>query len=349
MVVRAISRKRAFSGIRPIDPLRDVRGVVRLVEEAFGGELNPTAQKTLRDLRWLSRTAWLLGPFLWTTPFADLFSGFVWVEGQQVVGNVTLTQSRGGGPGCWLVSNVVVDPAYRGRGIGRALMDQALARIRSRNGRRIILQVRADNRPAIHLYRDMGFVAVDTLLEMRLPVSPPHPLTPSPPLRLPLRQRGYDEWRQEYLLAQEAIPAAAQRMRPPMRSSFRVEWDERILRWFRNWLGSVREYRLGIEEEDALRATLTVWAGCRRSYHRAEIMVHPDYRGQWEEGLVDHALALLHGYPSDWGSPHHPVYVEVHAVHEALVRALKARGFVTDRELVQMELDLTKGVNKSTG
>jgi len=337
VVARAISRKRAFSGIRPIDPLRDARGVVRLIEEAFGGELNPTAEKTLRDLRWLSRTAWLLGPFLWMTPFAELLSGFVWVEGRRVVGNVTLTPSRGGGPGCWLVSNVVVDPAYRRRGIGRALMEEVLAHVRSQNGRWIILQVRADNQAAVHLYRTMGFVPADTLLEMHL--SKVEAKAESS-LRPSLRRRGYDEWPQEYHLAQEALPSAAQRMRPLDPSSFRVAWDERIFRLLRNWLGSVREHRLAVEEEGTLGATLTVWAGRWRPYHRLEIMVHPDYRGRWEEGLVDQALAILCRYPP------HPAYIEVYAAHEDLARALKERGFVTDRELVQMELELTTAVKR---
>jgi len=123
-------------------------------------------------------------------------------------------------------------------------------------------------------------------------------------------------------------------MHPLERSRFEVGWDERIFRWFRNWLGSVREYRLGIEEGGALRATLTVWAGRWRPYHRLEIMIHPDYHGQWEEGLVDHALALLRRYPC------HPVHIEVYAVHEALVRTLEGWDFMTDRELAQMELDL---------
>jgi len=319
--------------------------VVRLIDEAFGGELNPMAQKTLRDLRWVSRMAWLLGPFLWMTPFAELFSGFVWIEDRKVVGNVTLTPSRGGGPGCWLISNVVVDPAYRGGGIGRALMEEALSHLYYQNGRRAILQVRADNRVAVRLYRDMGFVAVDTLLEMRLTSErnmerisscASGPTAHTQCTGLPLRRRGYDEWTQEYLLAQEAVPAAGQHMHPVQRSSFRVDWDERIFRWFRNHLGSVREYRLGIGEERALWATLTVWAGRGRPYHRLEVMVHPHCRGQWETGLVDHALNILRCYPL------HPVYIEVFTVHEALVRALQARDFVTDRELVQMEFDLGK-------
>jgi len=333
MTARAISRRTAFRKIRPIDPVRDAKDVVNLIEEAFSGELNPMAQKVLRDLHWLGRLAWIMGPFLWMTPFAELFSGLVWTEGRRVVGNVTITRSRGGGPGCWLISNVVVAPAYRGQGIGRALMEEALAFIRSKGGRRVILQVRADNQAAVHLYQDMGFIAVDTLLEMCLPQ--PWPPIPSPPA-LPLHWRGYREGLQEYLLACEAIPSAAQEMYPPDTRKFRVTWEERMLRLVKNLLGSTREYRFGITEDSALRATLTVWAGRRCPYHRLGIMVHPQHRGKWEQGLVDHALALLQRYPF------HPVYAEAYAVHDALVRALTARGFVTDRELVQMKLDLTE-------
>jgi hypothetical protein len=63
-------------------------------------------------------------------------------------------------------------------------------------------------------------------------------------------------------------------------------------------------------------------------------MVHPRHRGDWEEALVHHALAILHRSPS------HPVHVEVFAVHDALVDALEAHGFVVDRRLNQMELDM---------
>lgn len=349
LVGRVIGEKGELSGIRPIEPVLDMRGVVRLIEEGFGTELNPMAQETLRDMRRLSRMGWLLGPVLWMSAFEGLYSGFVWTEGRRVVGNVTVSECRGGGPGCWLVSNLVVDPAYRRRGIGRALVKKGLAHILSQNGRRVILQVRGDNRAAVHLYCEMGFAAVDTLLEMRLPG--PWPAQPEagegdrsryllsggqPPAGLPLRWRHHDEWYDEYLLSREAVPAGAQRVHPVECRSFRPTWDKRILRWFGNWCGSAREFRLGIEEKGKLSATLTVWAARRRPYHRLEIMVHPDHRGKWEGGLVDRALDLLYPYPR------HPVCVEAYAAHQELVKALESRGFVIDWELVQMELDLTK-------
>ena len=51
-----------------------------------------------------------------------------------------------------------VDPAHRGRGLGRALLDAGLAWLfRDRGARAVSLTVRADNPGAISLYRDAGF------------------------------------------------------------------------------------------------------------------------------------------------------------------------------------------------
>lgn len=47
---------------------------------------------------------------------------------------------------------------YRGKGIGRALMQATLAAARTRGIRRIELTVRVDNEPAKRLYESFGFV-----------------------------------------------------------------------------------------------------------------------------------------------------------------------------------------------
>lgn len=51
----------------------------------------------------------------------------------------------------------IVD-GYRGKGVGRALLEAALARARRVGLTRVELTVRADNRRAIALYRKFGFV-----------------------------------------------------------------------------------------------------------------------------------------------------------------------------------------------
>lgn len=52
-----------------------------------------------------------------------------------------------------------VDPRFRRRGIGRALLGQYAADARSRGARRLLLEMRRGN-PAEILYRDFGFVQI---------------------------------------------------------------------------------------------------------------------------------------------------------------------------------------------
>ena len=58
------------------------------------------------------------------------------------------------------LGNVAVAPGARGRGIGRALVDAIVARVRRRGARECFLEVRESNLVAQGLYRDMGFEVV---------------------------------------------------------------------------------------------------------------------------------------------------------------------------------------------
>ena len=83
---------------------------------------------------------------------------FVAVDGGKVVGwcDVSLSDKpvfrHSGGLGI----GVVVE--YRGRGIGKRLMDAALARAKEIGLERVELEVYASNNAAIHLYERCGFV-----------------------------------------------------------------------------------------------------------------------------------------------------------------------------------------------
>jgi hypothetical protein len=61
------------------------------------------------------------------------------------------------------VQNVGVVPEHRGQGLGRALVLQALHGFRQAGLRRVSLEVTADNRPAVALYRSIGFRLTRTL------------------------------------------------------------------------------------------------------------------------------------------------------------------------------------------
>lgn len=55
------------------------------------------------------------------------------------------------------IMNLAVDPAYRGRGLGEALLRRGLAYLNSLDADFVELEVRADNRAAIGLYEKHGF------------------------------------------------------------------------------------------------------------------------------------------------------------------------------------------------
>ena len=146
-----------FRGLRPLDSRRDLGQVADLIEESFAGELEPGGLAALRDMRLLSRMGPLVGLAARSDPtLEDVLGGFVWVEEDRVVGNVTLQRLDLYG-NRWQIANVAVHRPYRGRGIGRALVDAALERITLRGGSWALLQVRTDNEIARKLYEHAIF------------------------------------------------------------------------------------------------------------------------------------------------------------------------------------------------
>jgi ribosomal protein S18 acetylase RimI-like enzyme len=69
---------------------------------------------------------------------------------------------------CWtsgFVKDLVVDESWRSRGLGMALMRQALATLAERGVGRLELKVHADNASAIRLYERVGMRVVERIGE----------------------------------------------------------------------------------------------------------------------------------------------------------------------------------------
>jgi len=77
-----------------------------------------------------------------------------------------------------VLQDVIVDPEHRGRGVGRLLVDAALAYLRSRGAPRVVLSTAARNGPAQRLFASVGFRP--TMIEMtrELDESAPAPREP---------------------------------------------------------------------------------------------------------------------------------------------------------------------------
>ena len=61
------------------------------------------------------------------------------------------------------VVSIAVLPQYRRKGIGQALMVQALKNMEKYKAKECFLEVRVSNTPAINLYKKLGFTVVRTI------------------------------------------------------------------------------------------------------------------------------------------------------------------------------------------
>ncbi|NJN95160.1 MAG: GNAT family N-acetyltransferase [Anaerolineales bacterium] len=239
MAVIARSRTQSF-GLRPMDPLKDLRGVANLIEEAFADDLDRSGQSALRELRWLS----YMKPILWwmvvfSSDHNDFLSGFVWEEDRKIVGNITVNRTAPGSRR-WLISNLAVAKNYRGRSIARGLMYTGIELVKEYNGTSVSLQVRSDNAPAKHLYDTLNFREISGTTYLRLNRIPRIERQDIPPLPkdVTLRPRRFDsiDARQSYQLASAAVPPEVQREWPLRQSRFRLDGQEQ---WLTNFFHKI--------------------------------------------------------------------------------------------------------------
>ncbi len=59
------------------------------------------------------------------------------------------------------IQTIGIAPSERGKGLGRELMQRLISKAKELGSEQVMLEVRADNEPAISLYKDLGFVQID--------------------------------------------------------------------------------------------------------------------------------------------------------------------------------------------
>lgn len=335
----AITRSRTQSfGLRPMDPLKDLRGVADLIEEAFADDLDRSGQSALRELRWLS----YMKPLLWwmvifSSDHNDFLSGFVWEEDRKIVGNITVNRTAPGSRR-WLISNVAVSKNYRGRGIARGLMYAGMELVKEYHGASISLQVRADNTTARHLYESLSFKEISGTTYLRLQRVPKVDKQALPPLptEVRLRPRHFDviDARQAYHLASASVPPEVQREWPLRQTRFRLDGQEQWLtNFFHKVVGGGSAAYWVVENGDSFVATLNIHPGVLGKAHQLDLIVHPDWRGYLEKPLIGRALAYLYPWRGAGITLKHP------ADHKEAIEVYKEFGFKESQTLIWMKYD----------
>lgn len=326
MIAQVYETEAASTHIRPVNLPRDLAALAELIEIAFGDELVMSDSHMVQDMR----QAALLGGLIWMASGARL-NGFVWVEDNRIVGNITLSQDPHAWPH-WFISNVAVLPGYRGRGIAGRLLDTALGHIRANHGRRVRLQVRQDYETACELYRRRGFSSFDTIYELGLAARHLGAEYSQSDKRLrPIRPRDSQVLWQ--LVCESAAPVLLEQQllyAGDYRRTLLSQLDNGLERFLS---GRSRYEWVGYTGRQ-LAAYGVLKADLYRGPHECELVVIPGERGQWEAGLIGQMLKCA----SDW--PPQNVHASVSTSHPEALAALKAVGFTTQRVLAQMSLEI---------
>lgn len=322
----AAAPRRAQEGLVPFDPRRHLRAVADLMVQTFAAELGPGGRLTLRHLqrmaRWGSWGLWLWGTEsgVWEAP------GFVWLEEGQVVGNISLRRTAS--PGGWMIGNVAVRPEWRGRSIGRALVEAAVNSAAERGGAWVGLEVREDSPVARGLYERMGFQTVGTTVELARPAVRPWPAAPSAPRAL--RRAGSADSEALYRLAQEGLSLSHRDILEIRPAAYQAGWEARV----NAWLEGRREDWWMLEEEGRPVGALRISSHRSARWHEMEILVGPERLEPLGSLLVEAGLGVL-SRRRPWETT-----TVLAGARKALEPMLAAAGFRPMRRLVQMRLAL---------
>lgn len=325
-------------GLRYLDPTRDLGEVADLLEEAFAGQLEPGGEHVLREMRFFAHVApWLGGLVFGPGTYGTAVVGFVWLEQGHIVGHATVQRLDFQGRR-WQIANVAVQQDYRGRGIGRALMEAALDHVHREGGTWAVLQVRAHNAPALHLYRSLGFETVTTEVRWVMEVTS-QVVWPSSPFARPGRYLGEGQrasplrWQHSgelHSLMGHALTEGGRWWWEGRKADDLLLRSERMVDWLLRQVGIRRLRRLGIWDGDRLVAAVGACVHRWRRSGELSLFVHRDHWGRWERLLLQHALSVM--------TPLHSgeVTVLTEAGHEPLGEVLQAVGFRRKYQLVDM-------------
>ncbi len=328
------------NGLRPVRLPTDLGSLAELLEIGFAATIDEAGRAAIREMRALHHSGWLARAlFRLDGVLSGLQEGFVWIEEGKLIGNVTLTGAhfpRNFGRGA-VISNVVVHPDFRQRGLARSLLDATLDMSRRMGSTFAILQVDQANVRARALYERLGFRAERTFTRWVRPASgrTPHRSSDAPAVTL----RSPQEWRAEFDLATLVRPNKLGGMgwlRPTYPGSFQMPPLKGLL----YGLSGRADEPLIVYREPSQRERAGLTAALRLTMafgasDRFDLLVHPFERGKLEDPLINYLLRRLEGR-------RRAVITEHPTDDETASEVFRKYGFEPRRTDIHMRLDFTE-------
>jgi ribosomal protein S18 acetylase RimI-like enzyme len=312
--------------LRRMNPLRDWGAVTRLMQVAFQTDVTNPGLPLLPDqawLRWLRPVLSFVEAIGMDAP--EQMLGFVWEADGGIVGNATLGLASAQG-GIWLLSNVAVHPAYRRRGIARALVDAAIAETRAQGGRWLTLQVQSDNRGARDLYDQTGFRSLESVSEFAgLNVTAGTPV----PRAARLVRPTPEQWQATQALAAAHLPEPLRLFRHALSGMFHVAHRRNPLEQLADLALATHWANWSLLWGEQVAGGLVVQTQLSWGAHRVAAWVAPVAQGRVEELLIAQAIDQTRHFAS------RRMNVALPASYTALADALSDRGL---REMRTLEL-----------
>jgi hypothetical protein len=185
-----------------------------------------------------------------------------------------------------------------------------------------LLEVRAENTPAYHLYRSQGFEHYDSTTVMKLEDLPS---VQSIPLDgYTVRPMKYGEWEPHFELAKLETPAEVQNFLPVDEEDFRVSALEKLIEPVARIAQKIDLHRWAFEKDGQLVGTSSLAA--RRTdakvFHSINMRILPDHRSILAETMLVLALKTLQSYLRK------PTRTQIRTSYQDLVEVFKKYGFV---------------------
>ncbi len=204
--------------LRPME-LAELDKMLDLMEVAFAEDAAREGRNLRADMAGIQRLLPVLRVLMKIKPsFADKFYTLAWEVDGRFVAGITLSQ-QGSDKQRWYIFNVATHPDFRGRGLARKLVTAALDHVRARGGKRVLLDVRADNVAAYNLYTSVGFLHLETSTTLKGTLS--HLPDCAWPPTYTVRQLRDGEWQPAFDLAQRVASEATRAVCPLTPDQFR--------------------------------------------------------------------------------------------------------------------------------